>query len=292
MTAAMATIPGQPPAQVESTMPTIANAGHGRGSNPDLLADELLYYIGHFIDAHPRSQQTRIGPSEIGTPCARKLAYKLAGIETVNHRREPAWKPAVGTSVHAYLELAMTAPITEGRFLVEQQVTVGQIGGVDITGHCDCYDLITDTVCDWKVVGPEQLKKYRANKHPGDQYRAQAHLYGRGWQNANRAADPDAPGPDTVMIVFLPRNGELRDTYAWHEPYDEQVAIDALTRANTVSALLTLGGAEALPALGTADDYCTSCEWFQPGSTDPRVSCPGHAGRPTRTEQPALSLTQ
>jgi hypothetical protein len=284
-------IPGQPPAAVDGTLPTIANAGHGRGSDPELLADELLYYIGHFIDRQPRSLQQRIGPSEIGTPCTRKLGYKLAGTPIVNHRREPAWKPAVGTSVHAFLELAMTAPATEGRFLVEQEVTVGEIGGIPISGHCDCYDLITDTVIDWKCVGPEQLKKYRSRKHPGDQYRTQAHLYGRGWHEQNRAHDPAAPGPATVMIVFLPRNGELRDAYAWHEPYQEQVAIDALSRAETVSALLALGGAEALPVLGTADDYCTGCPFYRPGSTDPRIACPGHPARPTRTEQPALSLT-
>src|SRR6202007_2411815 len=81
---------------------------------------------------------------------------------------------------------------------------------------------VTGTVVDWKSVGPTQLTKYKA-KGPGGQYRAQAHLYGRGW--ARRGQDVRH-----VAVMFLPRNGELREAYFWSEPYDEQVAIQALQR--------------------------------------------------------------
>lgn len=244
------------------------------------LEDDLLRYIGEAIDAHPRSLQVRIGPSEIGQKCARKLAYKLLNAPVVNPG-EPSWKPAVGTAVHSWLEQAMADPRTDGRFLLEQEVTVGQIGGIDITGHCDAYDMLTNTVLDWKIVGPTPLKTYRA-KGPGPQYRTQAHLYGRGWVHAGAT-------PATVMICFLPRNGELRDAFIWSEPYDEQVAVDGLARLEALHNLTAVGPV-VLPMIPVSEDYCTSCDWYRPGSTDPTVACPGDPNRAVRSSTPAIGL--
>jgi len=57
------------------------------------------------IANHPRSLQKRIGPSEIGTPCDRRIGYKLLGQE--ENPRGDAWKPTVGTAVHGWLEKAL-----------------------------------------------------------------------------------------------------------------------------------------------------------------------------------------
>lgn len=264
-----------------------------RGGSPDLVADELLWIITDAIENHPRTLQKKIGPSEIGGPCARQIGYKLLGLDIVNTTPPPNWKATVGTAVHALLETyfdrfnLMFADSTGGqeRFLVEHRVNVGTIGGIDIWGNDDLYDRVTATVIDWKTCTPEKIRHYKANG-PGQKYRAQAHLYGRGFIAQGMPVD-------NVMLVFLLRNGELRDHYIWHEPYDEQVALDALARANAIHAATALGGRAALALLPTADHYCSNCPFFKARSTDPAQGCPGDpsssANQPTKS---ALTISR
>lgn len=239
----------------------------------DIVRDELLWAIADAIDQHPRSQQVRIGPSEIGVECARRIGYKLAGVEAVNDRGVP-WKPTIGTAVHTWLEGVFDRLNTklgfENRWLLEQTVDVGEILDEVITGHCDVYDSVTFSVIDWKVVGGQQLLKYRENG-PGEQYRVQAHLYGRGWQRQGRRVD-------TVAVMFLPRDRELDKAHFWHEPYDEQVAINALKRVEGITKLIRSAGPAAIPLLPTAPVWCKFCPNYLPASTELPSSCPGHAG--------------
>jgi hypothetical protein len=255
--------------QVSDELLPLPEQHQARGGDPQLLRDELLHVIATQIDAHPRSAQTRIGPSEVGTPCGRRLAYKLAGTAETNER-SAAWRPTVGTAVHSWLEQACSAfneAHTIERFYLEQRVTVGTIGGVEITGSCDCYDRITATVIDWKVVGPTALRKYRKGD-PGQQYRTQAHLYGRGFVNAGLPVDQ-------VAVMFLPQSGELADAYYWTEPYDEQIALDGLARADGIATLVAALGPSAPIALPAVDSNCSYCPWLQRGSTDLTTGCPG-----------------
>jgi hypothetical protein len=66
---------------------------------------DLMDAIRHKITHHPRSLQKRIGPSEIGNPCDRRIGYKLLG--QPENPRGDAWKPTIGTAVHAWLEEAL-----------------------------------------------------------------------------------------------------------------------------------------------------------------------------------------
>lgn len=241
-----------------------------RGGDPMLLRDELLHVIATHIDNHPRSAQTRIGPSEVGGPCPRRIAYKLAGTPEANVRTAP-WRPTVGTAVHSWLEQACeawNAAHSVERFYLEQKVTVGTIGGVEITGSCDCYDRITATVVDWKVVGPTALRNYKAAKHPGEQYRTQAHLYGRGFVREGLPVDH-------VAVMFLPQSGELTDAYYWTEPYEEQVALAGLSRADGIATLVAALGLNAPAQLPAVDAHCGFCPWLVRGSTDLTTGCPG-----------------
>jgi hypothetical protein len=240
------------------------------------LHEELLDIVAQGIAGQPRSLQKRVGPSELGIPCDRKLGYKLLGHPVLNPRDSVPWKPFIGTGLHSEFEVLFHKVSAAGgdvnahggRYLVENRVNVGEILGQDITGSCDLY--VNDgagTVVDFKCVGDEQLRKYKAHG-PGDQYRKQAHLYGRGW---TRQGMPVA----TVAIWFLPRNQELRQNYWWSEPYDEQVAVDTLIKAEGIAKLTGALGPQALSLLGTAEDYCSFCDWFRPGSTDLNAGCPG-----------------
>ena len=244
------------------------------GGNPNTVLDEYLEAIGRTISNHPRSLQKRIGPSEVGQSCARRLGYKL--LDHAEREQKPNWKATIGTAVHSWLEHAFQAEnarwVRAGgveRWVTETRVTVGATKTLGkITGSCDLYDRVTGTVLDHKVVGPAQLRHYKADG-PSEQYRTQAHLYGRGVHLLGLPVE-------TVGICFLPRNGELRDAFLWHEPWDEQIALQGLERLEGIAATCNMLGDAALAMLPTADVWCINCPFFKAGSTDPRDGCPGH----------------
>lgn len=247
--------------------------------DPQILRRELLHVIGQAIDEHPRSQQVTIGPSEVGTPCERRIGYKLLNTPVANHQ-PPAWRPTVGTAVHSWLDDVFQAhDINAGRvddhelrWLTERRLAVGDIAGVPLTGTCDLFDTATGTSIDWKIVGVTTLRKAKAAVSRGEihdpQYRVQGHLYGRGWELKGHQVH-------TVAVCFLPSAGELSDAVFWSEPYDRQVAVDALTRLARIHAIVGGFAERALPILPTADAHCGHCPWFKAGATDPTVACPG-----------------
>lgn len=225
------------------------------------VEDLYLGVIKAGITRHPRSLQTRIGPSEIGRPCDRWILHKLNGDGEPD--RGPAWKPAIGTAVHDQLERwfdAANVPngngdVTNWEWVTEQQVVVGAIGGQAISGHSDLFHVPTGCVIDHKIVGPKQLAKYRLHG-PSQQYRVQAHLYAKGF------TDDGGWGPcQSVAIAFLPRDGELSNAYFWSEPYNPHLAAEALLRANRLHTMLTVIGIDAaLAACALCDDqWCTWC---------------------------------
>jgi hypothetical protein len=229
-------------------------------ADPDaLLNDDLLAGITHGITNHPRSLQQRIGPSELGMPCEHCLAAKLAGW---TEQRDAAWLPTVGTAVHAWLaEQFSRSP----RWLVETTVDVGELNGVPITGSADLFDLYSATVVDWKIVGLSTLREVRGGG-PSDQYRAQAHLYGRGFTRAGHDVD-------RVAIAYIYRSGHTPQMHLWTDPYDEDVATTALERATGV--LRALDAVHA--AGGDVDAYvsalpraprCYSCARYADAPTD------------------------
>lgn len=208
---------------------------------PDLgtfegAAAEIRGVITGTITAHPRSKQKRIGPSEIGTPCDHCLAAKLAGWEQTEIGIP--WLPAIGTAMHEWLEMAVlqyevarmkNTGDTTNHFFCEAKVDVGEIRGQHITGSCDLFHVPSGTVIDYKLVGATTLRQAKASG-PSDTYRAQAHLYGRGWAR-------DGQTVNHVAIFYLPRNSvNFDDAYLWHEPWNETIALTALERANRIAA--------------------------------------------------------
>ncbi|MCU1615027.1 MAG: hypothetical protein JWO98_2567 [Frankiales bacterium] len=251
-------------------------------SNPDAGPEDLHQALTKlFIDTitnQPRSLQKRIGPSEYGHPCDRRIGAKLAGAQVVNNRGIP-WKPLIGTNMHEWAKETvarhtLTLPLADilgPRYMVEMRVNVGdEIDGEPLNGDCDIYDRVTATALDYKFVGGEQLRGYRANG-PGPQYRVQAHSYARGWVRKGYPVRH-------VAVWFLPRDQEFRQNHFWSEPYDEQIVIDAMNRAAGISRMVSALGTAALPILSTADAMCTYCPYFLPASTEVEQACPGHPG--------------
>lgn len=214
------------------------------GGDPHTGLKEARWVIENGIRNQPRSLQKRIGPSEIGNPCDHCLAARLAGWE--KQETTIPWLPFIGTATHIEIEnlfirhentLNRVHDGTGRRYLTEHSVMVGHINGQEIWGSCDLIDLILGMTIDWKIVGPTTLRT--AKNGPSEVYRTQAHLYARGANTAGHRIEH-------VAIAYLPRNSVSLDAAVWWtEPYDEQIAVDALARADkiatNITALRTLG---------------------------------------------------
>jgi len=216
------------------------------GGDPTTALAELQHVIEHAITHQPRSLQTRIGPSELGTPCDHCLAAKLAGWPRTDDGIP--WLPYIGTAMHAQLEdvfvqleIDRNAMHSTGlRYETEADVLVGQVMGQDIWGSTDLLDHAVGMTVDWKIVGATTLRAAKA-AGPSPVYRAQADLYAKGWNDAGVRVDH-------VAIAYLPRNSiSLDDAVWWTAPHDRSRAEQALERANRLGANIT-----ALRALGDA----------------------------------------
>lgn len=252
------------------TLPRLDPAEMHLGASPSLVTAELRATIEDTIRAHPRSLQRKIGPSELGTPCTRKLAYKLTDTEpVVSHT---AWRPVIGTAVHSWLaEAFVQVKLPDGRprYLVETRVHCGDIRGVALTGTCDLYDRVTGSVIDWKIVGPSSLRAAKAGVR--DAYRLQVQLYALGFTRRGLPVE-------NVGIAYLPSTGELHDMHVAWFPYDPRDAEKAIETADGLMfAIETLGRETMFAALPTADDYCATCPFLDTRSTDPTRACPGHS---------------
>jgi hypothetical protein len=219
---------------------------------------------------HPRSQQAAPGPSELGIPCTRRLAYKILDWPQPNSDRDQ-WLSTIGTAVHSWQADVFEAANRElgrERFLVERRVQLP----FGISGSSDLYDRDIAAVVDWKVTSLDSIRRYRRSG-PGQQYRVQAHLYGLGMLLAGER-------PQHVADVFLPRGGLLDGLWIWTEPFSPKVAADALKRYDATRTALIMLDPEKHPErwalFPTAPAYCEWCPFYLPRSGDLSQGCPGH----------------
>lgn len=242
-----------------------ATAALFTGADPALVHTELRAILEAAMVNAPRSLQRRIGPSELGIECERCLAHKLAGTP---ERPEAAWLPQIGSAVHAWCEevflgheFTRAALGMPGRYLPENRVTVGTVNGVEISGSTDVLDIASGTVVDWKVVGTTTLKSAKAHG-ASLQYQRQAHLYGKGWEDAGYTVK-------SVLIYFLPRNAmTLGAAYPWQATYDRRVAEGVLVRADGIAkAIAALGLDQVLAGLPEHTFTGFSCKKFATPNT-------------------------
>lgn len=227
-----------------------------------ITADLIRSIIVDHDAARPRSQQTKVGPSDLSSPCDRKLGYQILGVDKVVPDRVnlAAW---VGTGIHAQMEAALKgAP----DWLTEQPVAIKATPKLTLSGTLDAYHRPSKTVVDWKSTGPSAHAKYRV-KSP-ERYRTQVALYGLAAILSGRMQ------VEHTAICYIPRNGNLADIHVDCHPWDEARAEAALRRFEALHAA-TAAGPAVLRLLGTADD-CRYCGWWLPGSDTPEVACTGH----------------
>lgn len=219
-----------------------------------------------------RSLQTTIGPSELGTDCDRKIAYRIAGTAETNSWMDPL--PAiVGTSVHHWLEKAITKfqqVHHMDRFETELTVHPDPL----VTGHCDLYDRDQHLVLDFKTVSPTKLKTWKS-KGPSEQHKGQVQLYARGLIATGRPVS-------RVALMAVPRSGWLRECQIWVDDYRPEVAQAALDRLYAIAdQLLAMGETidfEQVPA--EPGQECAYCPWYRGGSGSADLSgCAGNVSQ-------------
>lgn len=220
----------------------------------------------------PRSLQKRIGPSEMGDTCDRRIAYRIAEIPEVNSVRDP-WPAIVGTAIHRWMESAVEKHQRARRGgMVDAWTTEMAVSPDPLAqGHSDVYDADKQRVIDWKTAGAAVLKKIKAQGPPA-RYIYQANLYGLGHENAGR------PVKD-IALVFLPRAGWLSSVYVWRDIYRRDLAEYAVDRVYKLGDLL-LGGFEPWEIPAAPSDDCGFCPFYAPGDSLMGVEassngCPG-----------------
>jgi hypothetical protein len=270
---------------VTATVPGLGTFVSQRGTmhGGDLeLRDMLIDVILAHEKARPRSMQTKLGPSEIGEPCARKLAYKLSGFPEPESYVDDPWYAIMGTAVHTHIgsvldwENSMAEAQGAGPvWLVEERVTV-RVGpdGVELDGSMDAYNYGLRRPVDHKLVGKTNHTKYRRHGPPMD-YKIQIHAYGVGATNRGLPVEK-------VSIAFYPRFEYLsKALYVWTEPFNPALVDKALARLDIIAEMVRLLNPLADPMQFTKiqklpSDNCRLCPWLRPSEEDTGMTCPGN----------------
>lgn len=271
------------------------------GSSPwaSRYAADIRRVVFEHAARAPRTLQQHLGPSELGVPCDRQVAGKMAAMPATNHVVDP-WPSIVGTALHAWLADAFVADnLRTGvlRFIAERKVTPHP----DHPGTADLYDALEYAVVDHKNLGPSTLDKIRkgggispATGKPTigpRHYRAQLFLYGLGYVLLGLPVK-------RVAIAAYPRTASSLDgLYVRDEDFTtdgftllpeprallDEVFTDTLRRKAYAEQLVA--GAMSLADVPSApnDDDCYFCPFYRPeAARKPELlvsSCPGP--RPT-----------
>ena len=235
------------------------------GDDASALADRIKLVVNNRSANAPRSQQKRIGLSEIGEVCIRKTSYKLLDWEKTNPSTDP-WASISGTAIHSWLASAFEE-LTD-QYLVEHPVKVTD----ELGGTADLFDITNKMVIDHKCVGATAMKS-RKKDGMTHQQRVQCNLYALGFENEGYEVEK-------VALAFYPLGGRLDGLHTIVEPYNRQLAIDAIARLEDTQVLLWQLDPEANPKNWdllpkTPTRACSYCPWFLPFSKDGSKGCSG-----------------
>lgn len=222
---------------------------------------ELFHAYDNRQTGDNRSAQQTLGPSEIGSPCDRRIAMSLLRLPPVNPGGD-GWAAFVGTCVHVGLaEMLVWGNAGSGRYQTEVPLTFNS--EVVPRGTTDLIDTALLMVDDHKLMGSWSLNKLRT-EGPSETYRVQAHTYGMG-------AKLKGFDIKDVAIIAWPRDkSSLDDLYVWTEPYDPQVARDAIQRVEEIAVVVK--EVEVDPERGYASEFaidnsdCRYCPYHLPGA--------------------------
>jgi CRISPR/Cas system-associated exonuclease Cas4 (RecB family) len=212
---------------------------------------ELLIEVLRAKDAgRARSKQTQVGPSELGG-CRRKVWYRINGREATNDN-ELKLAAIMGTAIHAEIEKSISVLDPKGeKYLVETEVEYN-----GMKAHIDLYIPETGDVIDWKTVKVKNLSYF-----PTQQQRWQVQVYGYLLDKSGKGK------PRTVNLVAIARDGDERDVKVHSEPYDPEIAEEAL------NWLAAIKESAVAPEPERDQSYCRFyCKYFDESG---KVGCTG-----------------
>ena len=171
---------------------------------------ELIKLLRDSSKQSERSQQVKIGPSELGG-CRRRTWYKLNN-QPITNENVLVLSALMGTAIHSHIQKVLEASDPkEERFLTEVEVEAD-----GMVGHIDLYDKVTKEVIDWKSTTKKNIGYF-----PSQQQRWQVQTYGyllmaNGYE------------VEKVTLVAMSRDGDERDIVYHSERYEPSVANEAL----------------------------------------------------------------
>ena len=237
------------------------------GDEASALAERIKTIVNNRSANAPRSRQKLLGLSEVGEVCVRKIGYKLLDWEKTNPATDP-WASISGTAIHAWLADAFQE--FPNQYLVEHPVKVTD----ELGGTADLFDINNKMIIDHKCVGATGMKS-RKKDGMTHQQRVQINLYGLGIENERGAGSVEK-----VALAFYPLGGRLDGLHTIVEPFNRQLALDAIQRLEDAQVLLWQLDPELNPQNwqiipSTPSRGCLYCPWFLPNSTDISKGCPG-----------------
>ena len=237
------------------------------GDEASALAERIKIVVNNRSANAPRSQQKRIGLSEVGEVCVRKIGYKLLDWNKTNPNNDP-WASISGTAIHSWLADAFEE--LKDQYLVEHSVKVTE----ELGGTADLFDITNKMVIDHKCVGATAMKS-RKKDGMTHQQRVQINLYGLGVEN-----ELGAGSVEKVALAFYPLGGRLDGIHTIVEPFNRQLALDAIQRLEDTQVLLWQLDPEGNPKHWellpkTPTKACSYCPWFLPFSQDGSKGCSG-----------------
>ena len=223
---------------------------------------EIFY---QYTNRTGRSAQKELGPSEIGTPCDRRLVMMLMKMPHVNPGGD-GWAAFRGTQVHRGLaEMFEWADAGKGRFATEVSVSLPS----DLVPHgtADLLDRVLLMVDDHKVQSQWAQDALRV-KEMSETYRVQLHVYAYGARMRGEEIE-------RVALISWPSDRpDLDGLYVKSEPYDPEIARAALKRVSDLQASIDISRERGLTDATIAvaalmvPDGCKWCPFYQHDAKD------------------------
>jgi len=227
------------------------------------IKEKLIQALHKRENNRPRSTQVQIGPSELGG-CRRKVWYRLNDQPETNDA-ELKLAAIMGTAIHSAIESAFAG---DNSIVLEQTVEYN-----GMKAHVDAFVPETGDVIDWKTVKAKNLSYF-----PSQQQRWQVQVYGYLIDKAGKGK------PRTVNLVAIPRDGDERDIKVHSEPYDESIALEALSWLEAIKESTEAPGPER------DESYCKFyCQYYDASG---EMGCVGLKKGSGKTEQPVIEDSQ
>ena len=258
----------------EKPVPVVFGSPGGIDPFSEQIRKDLTEVIRWADEHSSRSQQTEIGPSELGNECDRFVAYRIAEVPFVNTDTDP-WPAIVGTAIHMWLEKAFNdfqAFVGASRWSTELTTYPDLL----TKGHLDLFDHWEHMVCDWKSLGTTKMRTWKKDGPP-EKHKDQVNLYAKGMIEAGHEVKK-------VCLIGVPRAGWLKDMSVWVDDYRPERAQAALDRRDRIGYRLLdldiLSHPERFEDIPANSDNCSFCPFFRienrgDGRAADLTGCPG-----------------